>query len=71
MNQTCQKQSYQMNPESVEIPGLAMRASRIGLGTWEWRDGEIHRNASRSRIMQEIDLSLGRLRMLCSRLSAL
>ena len=128
MNQTCQKQSYRMNRESVEIPGLAMRASRIGLGTWamggwmwggtdqiasvatvrealdqginlidtapvygfgvseeivgraladaglrsqaiiatkvglEWRDGKIYRNASRSRIMQEIDASLGRLR---------
>jgi aryl-alcohol dehydrogenase-like predicted oxidoreductase len=128
VNQTCQKQSYQMDRESVEIPGLAMRASRIGLGTWamggwmwggtdqiesaatirealdqginlidtapvygfgvseeivgraladaglrsqaiiatkaglEWRDGKIYRNASRSRIMQEIDASLGRLR---------
>jgi aryl-alcohol dehydrogenase-like predicted oxidoreductase len=128
MDQSCQKQSYQMNRESVEIPGLAMRASRIGLGTWamggwmwggtdqiesaatirealdqginlidtapvygfgvseeivgraladaglrsqaiiatkaglEWRDGKIYRNASRSRIMQEIDASLGRLR---------
>jgi aryl-alcohol dehydrogenase-like predicted oxidoreductase len=128
MNQSCQKHSYQLNRESVEIPGLAMRASRIGLGTWamggwmwggtdqiesvatirealdqginltdtapaygfgvseeivgraladaglrsqaiiatkaglEWRDGRIYRNASRSRIMQEIDASLGRLR---------
>jgi aryl-alcohol dehydrogenase-like predicted oxidoreductase len=128
MDQSCEKQSYQMNPESVEIPGLAMRASRIGLGTWamggwiwggtdqiesaatirealdqginlidtapvygfgvseeivgraladaglrsqaiiatkaglEWRDGKIYRNASSSRIMQEIDASLGRLR---------
>jgi aryl-alcohol dehydrogenase-like predicted oxidoreductase len=128
MNQACQKHSYQMNRESVEIPGLAMRASRIGLGTWamggwmwggtdqiesaatirealdqginlidtapaygfgmsegivgkaladagqrsqaiiatkaglEWRNGKIYRNASRSRIMQEIDASLGRLR---------
>jgi aryl-alcohol dehydrogenase-like predicted oxidoreductase len=34
VNQTDQKQSYQMNQESVEIPGLPMRASRIGLGTW-------------------------------------
>jgi aryl-alcohol dehydrogenase-like predicted oxidoreductase len=37
----------------------AIIATKAGL---EWRDGRIYRNASRSRIMQEIDASLGRLR---------
>jgi aryl-alcohol dehydrogenase-like predicted oxidoreductase len=34
-------------------------ATKVGL---EWRDGKIYRNATRDRIMHEIDLSLRRLR---------
>jgi aryl-alcohol dehydrogenase-like predicted oxidoreductase len=37
----------------------AIIATKTGL---EWRDGKIYRNASRARIMQEIDASLARLR---------
>jgi aryl-alcohol dehydrogenase-like predicted oxidoreductase len=37
----------------------AVIATKAGL---EWRDGRIYRNASRARIMQEIDASLRRLR---------
>jgi aryl-alcohol dehydrogenase-like predicted oxidoreductase len=43
-------------------PGLrsqAIIATKVGL---EWHDGRIYRNASRARIMQEIDASLSRLR---------
>jgi aryl-alcohol dehydrogenase-like predicted oxidoreductase len=52
---------------SEEIVGAALDgvrtqtviATKTGL---EWRDGKIYRNASRSRIMREIDDSLSRLR---------
>src|SRR3984885_10431033 len=52
---------------SEEIVGAALDgvrsqtviATKTGL---EWRDGKIYRNATRARIMQEIDDSLGRLR---------
>jgi aryl-alcohol dehydrogenase-like predicted oxidoreductase len=37
----------------------AVIATKVGL---EWRDGKVYRNASRDRIMQEIDESLRRLR---------
>jgi aryl-alcohol dehydrogenase-like predicted oxidoreductase len=37
----------------------AIIATKVGL---EWRDGKVYRNASRTRIMQEIDASLTRLR---------
>jgi aryl-alcohol dehydrogenase-like predicted oxidoreductase len=39
--------------------GQAVIATKTGL---EWRDGKIHRNATRARIMQEVDDSLRRLR---------
>jgi aryl-alcohol dehydrogenase-like predicted oxidoreductase len=52
---------------SEEIVGAALEgvrtqaviATKTGL---EWRDGEVYRNATRARIMQEIDDSLRRLR---------
>ena len=52
---------------SEEIVGTALEgvrteaviATKAGL---EWRDGKVYRNASRERIMQEIDDSLRRLR---------
>jgi aryl-alcohol dehydrogenase-like predicted oxidoreductase len=52
---------------SEEIVGAALSgvraqaviATKVGL---EWRDGKIYRNASRARIMQEVDDSLRRLR---------
>jgi aryl-alcohol dehydrogenase-like predicted oxidoreductase len=37
----------------------AIIATKVGL---EWRDGKVFRNATRDRIMQEIDASLSRLR---------
>jgi aryl-alcohol dehydrogenase-like predicted oxidoreductase len=37
----------------------AIIATKVGL---EWRDGKVYRNATRDRIMQEIDASLSRLR---------
>jgi aryl-alcohol dehydrogenase-like predicted oxidoreductase len=48
--------------EALAATGLRSRtviATKVGL---EWRDGKIYRNASRARIMQEIDDSLRRLR---------
>jgi aryl-alcohol dehydrogenase-like predicted oxidoreductase len=48
--------------EALAVAGLRSRtviATKVGL---EWRDGKIYRNASRARIMQEIDASLRRLR---------
>jgi aryl-alcohol dehydrogenase-like predicted oxidoreductase len=52
---------------SEEIVGAALQgmrsqaviATKVGL---EWRDGKVYRNATRARIMQEIDDSLRRLR---------
>ncbi len=52
---------------SEEIVGMALErkrnqaviATKAGL---EWRDGKIYRNATRARIMQEVDESLRRLR---------
>jgi aryl-alcohol dehydrogenase-like predicted oxidoreductase len=41
------------------VRSQAIIATKAGL---EWRDGRIYRNASRARIMQEIDASLARLR---------
>ena len=46
--------------EALEgVRGQAVIATKTGL---EWHDGKIHRNASRARIMQEVDDSLRRLR---------
>jgi len=47
---------------AVAATGLrsqAVIATKVGL---EWRDGKVYRNATRDRIMQEIDQSLRRLR---------
>jgi aryl-alcohol dehydrogenase-like predicted oxidoreductase len=52
---------------SEEIVGAALQrmrtqaviATKTGL---EWRDGQVCRNATRARIMQEVDDSLRRLR---------
>ncbi len=41
------------------VRSQAVIATKVGL---EWRDGKIYRNATRARIMQEIDDSLRRLR---------
>jgi aryl-alcohol dehydrogenase-like predicted oxidoreductase len=48
--------------EALGAAGLraqAVIATKVGL---EWRDGKVYRNASRDRIMREIDESLHRLR---------
>jgi aryl-alcohol dehydrogenase-like predicted oxidoreductase len=48
--------------QALAVAGLRARtviATKVGL---EWHDGKIYRNASRARIMQEIDASLRRLR---------
>jgi aryl-alcohol dehydrogenase-like predicted oxidoreductase len=48
--------------EALSVAGLRARtviATKVGL---EWSDGKIYRNASRARLMQEIDDSLRRLR---------
>jgi aryl-alcohol dehydrogenase-like predicted oxidoreductase len=48
--------------QALGVAGLrahAVIATKVGL---EWRDGKVYRNATRSRIMQEIDDSLRRLR---------
>jgi aryl-alcohol dehydrogenase-like predicted oxidoreductase len=47
---------------AVAAAGLRSRAviaTKVGL---EWRDGKVYRNATRDRIMEEIDQSLRRLR---------
>jgi aryl-alcohol dehydrogenase-like predicted oxidoreductase len=47
---------------AIAAAGLRSRAviaTKVGL---EWRDGKVYRNATRDRIMQEIDASLRRLR---------
>ena len=47
---------------ALAVAGLrseAVIATKVGL---EWRDGKVYRNATRDRIMQEIDQSLRRLR---------
>src|SRR3981081_3822867 len=47
---------------AVASDGLRSRAviaTKVGL---EWRDGKVYRNATRDRIMQEVDESLRRLR---------
>jgi aryl-alcohol dehydrogenase-like predicted oxidoreductase len=128
MPQTSQLERQDAATESIEIPGTALRVSRVALGTWamggwmwggtderesiatirsaldqginlidtapvygfgvseetvgravaadglrsqaviatkvglEWRDGKVYRNATRDRIMQEVDQSLRRLR---------
>ena len=41
------------------IRSRAIIATKVGL---EWRDGKVYRNATRNRIMAEIDASLRRLR---------
>src|ERR1700687_2791346 len=54
--------SEQIVGQALAVAGLRARtviATKVGL---EWRDGKIYRNASRARIMQEIDDSLRRLR---------
>ena len=58
MNSARQKSWF----EALEIGNLrshAVIATKVGL---EWRDGKVYRNATRERIMQEIDQSLRRLR---------
>jgi aryl-alcohol dehydrogenase-like predicted oxidoreductase len=48
--------------EALAVEGLRARtviATKVGL---EWRDGKVYRNATRARIMQEIEDSLRRLR---------
>src|ERR1700758_3547078 len=48
--------------EALAVGGLRARtvvATKVGL---EWRGGKVYRNATRARIMQEIDDSLRRLR---------
>ena len=48
--------------KAVAPKGLRSRAviaTKVGL---EWRDGKVYRNATRDRIMQEVDQSLRRLR---------
>jgi aryl-alcohol dehydrogenase-like predicted oxidoreductase len=128
MKQTSQARSYEVDTETIDIPGAQLRVSRVALGTWamggwmwggtderesiatiraaldqginlidtapvygfgrseeivgkaladaglrsraviatkvglEWRDGKVYRNATRARIMREIDDSLRRLR---------
>jgi len=128
MPETSQIPQQEVATELVDIPGTALRVSRVALGTWamggwmwggtdereslatiraaldsghqpnrygagvrlwrirrdrrqsacrrgraftggychqsglEWRDGKVYRNATRDRIMQEIDQSLRRLR---------
>ena len=128
MAQSTQSQQHEIDADSVNIPGIQRRVSRVALGTWamggwmwggtderaavatiraaldqgislidtapaygfgvseeivgralgvaslrshaviatkvglEWRDGKVYRNATRERIMREIDESLRRLR---------
>src|ERR1700687_5514504 len=126
MPQSNQMQRQEVATEVIDIPGTALRVSRVALGTWamggwmwggtdqresvatiraalhqginlidtapaygfgvseeivgaalegvrtqaviatktglEWRDGKVYRNATRARIMQEVDDSLRRLR---------
>jgi aryl-alcohol dehydrogenase-like predicted oxidoreductase len=45
--------------EGANLRSQAVIATKVGL---EWRDGKVYRNATRKRIMQEIDQSLRRLR---------
>src|SRR6201997_181883 len=48
--------------EALAVAGLRARtliATKVGL---EWRDGQVYRNATRARIMQEFEDSLRRLR---------
>ena len=48
--------------KALAVGGLRSRAviaTKVGI---EWRDGKVYRNASRARIMQEVDDSLRRLR---------
>src|ERR1700720_2378064 len=45
--------------EGANLRSRAVIATKVGL---EWRDGKVYRNATRDRIMQEIDESLRRLR---------
>ncbi len=48
--------------QALGVAGLRARAviaTKVGL---EWRDGKVYRNATRARILQEIDDSLRRLR---------
>jgi len=54
--------SEELVGKAVAAKGLRSRAviaTKVGL---EWRDGKVYRNATRDRIMQEIDQSLRRLR---------
>src|ERR1700674_403144 len=54
--------SEQIVGQAVGAAGLrshAVIATKVGL---EWRDGKVYRNATRGRIMREIDESLRRLR---------
>ncbi len=44
---------------SASLRSHAVIATKVGL---EWRDGKVYRNATRDRIMREIDASLRRLR---------
>ena len=54
--------SEELVGQALAVAGLRAHtviATKVGL---EWRDGKIYRNATRARIMQEIDDSLRRLR---------
>jgi aryl-alcohol dehydrogenase-like predicted oxidoreductase len=54
--------SEELVGKAIRATGLraqAVIATKVGL---EWRNGKVYRNASRERIMQEIDQSLRRLR---------
>jgi aryl-alcohol dehydrogenase-like predicted oxidoreductase len=45
--------------ERANLRSKVVIATKVGL---EWRDGKVYRNATRDRIMQEVDQSLRRLR---------
>src|SRR5437879_4974069 len=54
--------SEELVGKALAAPGLRSRAviaTKVGL---EWRDGSVFRNASRARIMREVEDSLRRLR---------
>jgi aryl-alcohol dehydrogenase-like predicted oxidoreductase len=48
--------------KALSAPGLRSRAVIATKAGLEWRDGKVFRNASRARIMREVDESLARLR---------
>src|SRR5258708_11260065 len=48
--------------KALSAPGLRSRAVIATKAGLEWRDGQVFRNASRARILHEVDESLARLR---------